>query len=134
MSRGPLTTHEIFYPADEVLKARNIIFMTGSVLKKLALLVKTEHNMQNISDIIAYHVPVFTCALFLMSNSCLIHGVACLCTGPQHFPKRVFQRLRFSASRIQCLRFCLKHRSPTRGPQVCIMRSAATCENTKSTQ
>lgn len=61
-------SHEIFYPADEVLKARNIIFMTGSVLKKLALLVKTEHNMQNISDIIDYHVPVFTCSLFVMST------------------------------------------------------------------
>jgi len=31
MSRGPLATHEIFDPADEVLKARitSIIFMTG---------------------------------------------------------------------------------------------------------
>jgi hypothetical protein len=48
MSRGPLATHEIFYPADEVLKSRIRIFVTGSVLKKQALLVKTEHNMQNI--------------------------------------------------------------------------------------
>ena len=35
---------------------------------KHALLVKTEHNVQNISDIIAYHFPVFTCALFVMST------------------------------------------------------------------
>jgi hypothetical protein len=66
MSRGPLAIHKIFYHADEVLKAQIIIFMTGSVLKKHTLLVKTEHDMQNISDIIAYHVSVFTCVMFVM--------------------------------------------------------------------
>jgi hypothetical protein len=65
VSRGPLATHEISDPADEVLKARIIIFMTGSVLKKRALLVKNEHNMQDISDILTHHFPVRTCAMFV---------------------------------------------------------------------
>jgi hypothetical protein len=68
MNRGPLATHETFYHDDEVLKARIMIFMTYSVLKKHALLVKTEHNMQNISYIIPYHVPDFTYAMFVMST------------------------------------------------------------------
>ena len=66
MSCWPLATREIFDPADEVLKAWITILMTGSVLKKHAFLLKTEHNMQNISDIIAYHVPVFTSAMHVM--------------------------------------------------------------------
>jgi hypothetical protein len=68
MNRGPLATHEIFDPADEVLKVRIIIFMTSSALKNPALLVKTEYKMQNISEIIAYHVPVLACAVFVMST------------------------------------------------------------------
>ena len=68
MDRGPLAIQEIFDASDEVLKARTIVFITGSVLKKHAFLVKTEHNLQKISDIIAYHFPVFTCTVFVTST------------------------------------------------------------------
>jgi hypothetical protein len=67
-----------------------MVSMTDSVLKKHALLVKIKHNMQGISDIIAYHVPVFT---FRMSVyvSLLIQCLACLSTG-QNITQSQFSR------------------------------------------